>query len=113
MGPASAAALATLVRSGPLRLGELADVEGVPPAAPSRVVAGLERDGLVQRRADPADRRSAFARATDAGRASAEALRAARAAALVERMTHLTVAERDLLVAGLEVLEKLVAEPSA
>lgn len=113
LGPASASTLVSVVRSGPVRLGELADREGVTPAALSRVVAGLEREDLLQRAADPEDRRSVFVMATDAGRASAEALRAARAAALVERMTHLTVAERDLLVAGLEVLEKLVAEPSA
>ncbi len=110
LGPASAAALATLDRRGPLRLGELADVEGVTPAALSRVVAGLERDGLVLRSADPADRRSAFVAATEQGRETVRAILAARAAVLVERITELPVADRQTLVDGLAVLERLVAD---
>ena len=113
MGPASAAALATLVRSGPLRLGELADVEGVTPAALSRVVAGLERDGLVQRRADPADRRSAFVEATPRGRTAISELLAGRAAVLAGRIGALSPADRATLLDGVAVLEQLVeTEPA-
>jgi len=118
LGPASAAALATVVRSGPLRLGELAYVEGVTPAALSRVVAGLERDGLVERRADPLDRRSVFVEATPAGRTAIQDLLAGRAAGLARLIAQLSPAERDALTSGLGVLELLVeagttARPSA
>lgn len=112
LGPAAAAALATLDRRGPMRLGELADSEGVTPAALSRVVATLERDGLVRRRADPADRRSAFVEATSRGQHAVRAILAARAAVLADRIAHLSVAERRTLVEGLAVLERLVADPS-
>jgi DNA-binding MarR family transcriptional regulator len=112
MGPASAAALATLVRRGPLRLGELADVEGVTPAALSRVVAGLERDGLVERRADPADRRSAFVEATPRGRTAISELLAGRATLLAGRIGALSPADRATLLAGVAVLEQLVDSPT-
>jgi DNA-binding MarR family transcriptional regulator len=108
LGPASAAALATLVRSGAMRLGELAEVEGVTPAALSRVVAGLERDGLVERRADPADRRSVFVDATPAGRTAISELLAGRAALLAQRIATLSPADRAALLDGVAVLERLV-----
>ena len=110
LGPASAAALATLDRRGPMRLGELADTEGVTPAALSRVVAGLERDGLVRRDEDPADRRSAFVAATPAGEDLVRAILAARAAVLVQRIAALPAAERQTLADALPVLEHLVAD---
>jgi DNA-binding MarR family transcriptional regulator len=108
LGPASAAALATLVRSGPMRLGELAYVEGVTAAAVSRVVAGLERDGLVLRRADPTDRRSVFVEATSAGRDAIVELLAGRAAVLAERIAVLSAEDREALLDGVAVLEQLV-----
>ena len=111
LGPAAVAALVTVVRSGPVRMGDLAEREGVTPAALSRVVAALERDGLLERSADPDDRRSAFVTATSDGRNLALALRSARAAILVERISRLSVAERDTLLAGLGILERIVDEP--
>jgi DNA-binding MarR family transcriptional regulator len=108
LGPASAAALATLVRSGAMRLGELAEVEGVTPAALSRVVTALERDGLVDRRVDPLDRRSTFVDATPAGRAAISSLLAGRAALLAERISALAPAQRAALLDGVAVLEQLV-----
>jgi DNA-binding MarR family transcriptional regulator len=113
LGPASAAALVTVVRSGPLRMGDLAEREGVTAAALSRVVAALERDGLVERSADPGDRRSAFVTASARGRDVVQALRAARAAVLVERISRLSAAERETLLAGLAILERVVGEPAA
>lgn len=111
LGPACVAALVTVVRSGPLRMGDLAEREGVTPASLSRVVASLERGGLLERSADPDDRRSAFVTATSEGRQVADALRSARAAILVERISQLSVAERDTLLAGLGILERIIDEP--
>jgi DNA-binding MarR family transcriptional regulator len=50
IGPAQLSALSVLVFGGPRSLGELADAEQVKPPTMSRIVAGLERDGLVRRR---------------------------------------------------------------
>ena len=50
VGPAQLSALSVLVFGGPRSLGELADAEQVRPPTMSRIVAGLERAGLVKRR---------------------------------------------------------------
>src|ERR1700674_1355146 len=57
IGPAQLSALSVLVFGGPRSLGELADEEQVRPPTMSRIVAGLERAGLVRRRATEDARR--------------------------------------------------------
>src|SRR5579872_2805074 len=66
--PSQTSVLFTLVRLGPLRLRELAQIEGLNPTMLSRIAAQLCEDGLISRSADPVDRRAAFVRATPAGR---------------------------------------------
>jgi DNA-binding MarR family transcriptional regulator len=108
IGASAMSALATVVREGPIRLGDLADREGVTPATLSRIVTVLDREGYVERRTDPDDRRAAFLLATDLGRATIAELLAVRGAALVNRMAQLSAAERAALSAGIDVLEKLI-----
>src|SRR6266705_2986538 len=57
VGPAQLSALSVLVFGGPKSLGELADAEQVRPPTMSRIVGGLERAGLVKRRATEDGRR--------------------------------------------------------
>src|SRR5713226_202859 len=57
IGPAQLSALSVLVFGGARSLGELADAEQVRPPTMSRIVAGLERGGLVRRRATEDGRR--------------------------------------------------------
>jgi DNA-binding MarR family transcriptional regulator len=57
VGPAQLSALSVLVFGGPRSLGELADAEQVRPPTMSRIVAGLEREGLVRRHATEDGRR--------------------------------------------------------
>ena len=47
--------LATLVREGPLRAGDLADAEALNPTMLSRILAHLEGRGLAVRTPDPDD----------------------------------------------------------
>lgn len=49
IGPAQLSALSVLVFGGPRSLGELADSEQVRPPTMSRIVSGLESEGLVRR----------------------------------------------------------------
>jgi len=49
--------LSVLVFGGPRSLGELAEAEQVRPPTMSRIVAGLERDGLVRRHSTDDGRR--------------------------------------------------------
>ncbi|MGH9644237.1 MAG: MarR family winged helix-turn-helix transcriptional regulator, partial [Terriglobales bacterium] len=57
VGPAQLSALSVLVFGGPRSLGELADAEQVRPPTMSRIVAGLQRSGLVRRHATEDARR--------------------------------------------------------
>src|SRR5437763_10392090 len=57
IGPAQLSALSVLVFGGPRSLGELADAEQVRPPTMSRIVAGLQRAGLVRRHATEDGRR--------------------------------------------------------
>ena len=81
--------LITLFNAPGRRLGmsALADRAMLSPAGMTHLVTRLERDGLVRREPDPADRRKWFTVLTDAGN---EALRAA-------RRTHNDVLRRSIL----------------
>ena len=66
--PARLSALSVLVFGGARPIGRLARDEGVSAPTMTRLVAGLERDGLVTRTVDPNDRRTLHVAATDRGR---------------------------------------------
>src|SRR5437879_4772730 len=54
--------------NGQFTMGELAEMLDITPRTVTGLVDNLERDGLVRRVADPADRRSVHAEITDQGR---------------------------------------------
>src|SRR5262245_38226908 len=87
--PAQSSALATLVRNGPMRAGDLAAAEAVNPTMLSRVLAHLEEAGLAARVADPRDGRATMVEATPAGRRRLGRLRARRGALLRARLDAL------------------------
>lgn len=108
VGHGALSALATVSGAGPMRLGELAESEGISPASMSRIVTSLERLGHVQRRADPDDGRAFFVEPTASGRQLVEAGRAARMQALGARVDALSPEQREILLKALPVLEALV-----
>jgi DNA-binding MarR family transcriptional regulator len=59
--------LKTLVHTGPSRSSALAMAVHSDPSTVSRQIAGLVRDGLVERRADPEDGRASVLAPTEAG----------------------------------------------
>jgi DNA-binding MarR family transcriptional regulator len=59
---------------GRFTMGELAEMLDVSPRTVTGLVDNLERDGLVRRVDDPADRRSVYAELTDQGRERIETL---------------------------------------
>ena len=99
--------LATLVRGGPMRAGDLAAAEAVNPTMLSRVLSQLEERGLVARGSDPGDARCSTARATAAGSRLLTRLRARRADILLARLAELEPAEVAALAAALPALEAL------
>jgi DNA-binding MarR family transcriptional regulator len=59
--------LASVVRGGPIGVGQLAEIEELPSPAVTRLADKLEEAGLVTRRANPTDRRGVHLVATVAG----------------------------------------------
>jgi DNA-binding MarR family transcriptional regulator len=105
--PTQISVLFMLARRGPLRLAELAELEGLNPTMLSRVIAALADDGLLQRATDPADRRAAVVDATPAGRRLREKIHRERNSVLGGRLAALSPAERASLLAALGALEAL------
>jgi DNA-binding MarR family transcriptional regulator len=105
--PTRVAVLLNTVRNGPTRLADVAEQEGLNPTLLSRTIAKLAEDGLVVRKADESDRRSAWLDATPAGHELATEIRAQRTQALEAALVQLSSADRKLVEASLPALERL------
>ena len=108
--PTQLAALSTVERAGPLRLGDLAAAEGIAPSTLTRMVAVLEDLGYVQRDADPKDARASTLAITPKGHETLERLREEGTALLTQWLLLLTAEQRAALAAALPAIEAL-AEP--
>jgi len=100
-------ALASVVKTGPLRLGALARREGISPAVVTRIVAALEKRGLVSREIDPEDRRGFLVEATAEGVDLLLRARSARAEVIAELLPRLSPADRAQIVDSLGAWERL------
>ncbi|HEY2636431.1 MAG TPA: MarR family transcriptional regulator [Solirubrobacteraceae bacterium] len=110
LSPTLTAALATVDRLGPLTPSELAAAERIQRPTATRILARLEADGLLERAADPADRRSWLVSATPTGRALLHEVRTRKEAFLAERLAALEAADLAALERAATVLERLLAE---
>ncbi len=89
---------------GPAPPGEIAAVTGVPSPSMSRIVGGMQRDGLVSVRAHPTDRRSRVVELSEDGRRAFGAAQTAFLALLADLQA--TLGESASLVAwGVRRLE--------
>ena len=111
LSPTLLATLATVESAGPLTLGDLAVREHVAPPTITRAVAGLEAEGLVVRRIDPADRRVARVEVTPAGRRLLERARTRKNAWLARRLRALAPGDAQRLVEAVAILERLAGQP--
>jgi DNA-binding MarR family transcriptional regulator len=109
MSLTSLSTMATLDRSGPRRITDLAAVEGVMQPSMTVLVSGLEQTGLVERRADAADRRVTLVTLTSAGSDFIRARRQAGVAVLVHLIDDLPVHEGEALAAAIPALTHLAA----
>jgi DNA-binding MarR family transcriptional regulator len=108
LGAGSFSALVSVVDHGPIRLGDLARRESVAKPTLSRIVVGLVDNGYLERQADPLDGRAVLVAASESGRRLVAAALAARAAVLRDRLSQLSAADHDRVVAALPALEALV-----
>jgi len=107
--PAQSRALRTISKSAePIRMGVLASTLGVVPRSATGLVDALEDAGLVERTADPGNRRSVLVRLTATGRARQRAMADARVEAGDGMFSVLDPAERRTLA---DLLNRLSPAP--
>jgi DNA-binding MarR family transcriptional regulator len=107
VGPAQLSALSVLVFGGPRSLGELAEAEQVRPPTMSRIVAGLERSGLVKRRKTEDGRRVRL-EASAKGTKILQEGRKRRVESLANALSVLSDSERQRLAELVDVLQQII-----
>jgi DNA-binding MarR family transcriptional regulator len=107
VGPAQLSALSVLVFGGPRSLGELADAEQVRPPTMSRIVAGLERSGLV-RRLPTEDGRRVRLEASAKGTKILQEGRRRRVEALAKTLSSLSDEEQQHLAELVGLLQRII-----
>ena len=108
LSPSQTSALAAIERHGPLTPSELASCERIQRPTATRVIARLEQAGLVERAADPADKRCSLVTITEEGTELLERVRTRKDAFLATRLDELTAEERDVLERAADILERVL-----
>ncbi len=112
VSPPRLSALSVVVYAGPLAIGALAVAEGVAAPTMTRLVDGLEHDGFVRRRRDPADARGVLVEATPAGKRILTRGRAQRVQTLAAGLAALSDDELAAIGRGAELIERVSREPT-
>jgi DNA-binding MarR family transcriptional regulator len=108
LSPSLTAALVSVDVHGPLTPSELAERERVKRPTATRIVANLERLGLVTRTPDPSDGRAYLVATTAEGTALLRRLRTRKTAYLAKRMRGLDREEIETLERAAGILERLL-----
>jgi DNA-binding MarR family transcriptional regulator len=103
-----ASALTSVELHGPLTPSELAEVERIKRPTATRILRGLEEEGLVERTPDPKDGRSALISLTGEGRERLRRLRQRKNAYLARRMRDLDPRDIATLERASEILERML-----
>jgi DNA-binding MarR family transcriptional regulator len=110
LSPSQTAALATIERHGPLTPSELATRERVQRPTVTRVLARLEEAGLIQRAADPEDRRSSLVTVSADGASLLAVARSRKDLYLARRLESLDADDRATLDRAAAILERMLQE---
>src|SRR5690606_9205434 len=108
LSPTLTAALASIERQGPLTPSELAKIERVKRPTATRIVAQLERDGLVTKAPDPTDGRACLIRISAEGKALLRRLRNRKNAYISRRLSELEPEDHAALERAADVLEQML-----
>lgn len=108
MSSAQASVVTTLTDKGPMRMGTLAALEGVRLPTATSVVNGLIKLGLVERRADPQDRRAVVVDLTVQGRAQVRELIDERNRHFARLLAQLSDSDQKLLEAAVPAMSRLL-----
>jgi DNA-binding MarR family transcriptional regulator len=99
--------LNALTSIGPMRSNALAEAVFSDPSTISRQVAGLVKDGLIERRADPADGRASLLAVTGKGQELLDTRRKQKSSSIARMVAHWPEDDRERFA---ELLERFVAE---
>ena len=105
--PGRLSALSVLVFGGPMRLTDLARIEQVKPPTMTRIVAGLEAQGLVRRRVVAEDARAVGLEATPRGTKVMHDGRRRRVARLAASLTTRPADELRILRDAAAIIEQV------
>jgi len=108
LSPARASALSVVVFGGPVTIGDLAHAEHVSAPTMTRLILGMERDGLVRRESDARDGRIVWLQPTPKGTRILHEGRRRRVAALAEQLATLSERDRQTLASASDILERLL-----
>jgi DNA-binding MarR family transcriptional regulator len=108
--PAQLSALSVLVFGGPRTLGELAAAEQVRPPTMTRIVQGLEAEGLVSRARDRSDGRVHRLQATAKGKRVMQQGRDRRVSNLAALLGRLPPADVARVREAAELVERALAQ---
>ena len=111
VSPPRLSALSVVVFAGPIGIGALAAAEGVAAPTMTRLVDGLEGDGLVRRRPDPTDARGVLVEPTATGKRILTKGRQQRVRTLAEGLAGLTSEELADIRRGAELIERVTRVP--
>lgn len=113
LSAARLSALSVVVFGGPSTIGQLAAAEQVSRPTMTRLLAAMERTGLVKRAGDAADHRVVWIHATARGRRLLHAGRRRRVAALAAALAGLSAADRGRLAKAAALMERLASHMAA
>jgi DNA-binding MarR family transcriptional regulator len=106
--PAVWRTLSVLLTSGPIRLGELAELSRVSQPTATKLVSGLAARGWIERTSDPADARASRTGITEAGAAALLAWRTELATALLPYFADLPADDITTLERAVAILRERV-----
>jgi DNA-binding MarR family transcriptional regulator len=104
LGFTQLAALYVLADTGTMTIGDLAEIINRSPSATSRLVDGLVRRRLVERRTEEEDRRQRSLQLTQRGQAILRVVDRARADQFLSAVRPMPTAERALIAMGVAAL---------
>jgi DNA-binding MarR family transcriptional regulator len=107
---AEGSCLAIIDRHGPLSLSDVASRENLSAPTITKIVTRLEGQGLIERLADPTDRRVSLVAVSKNGAALLERLRSSRTAYLHRKLRELSDQDLGSLLTALPDLEALATE---
>lgn len=108
--PSQSSVLATLDRRGAMPMGRLAEIEAISRPSTTGIVSKLMDKGLVLKRDNPEDGRSAIVAISPEGAKLLQRRRQERNAFLAKAVESLSDDERLVLARAAELIERITAE---